>query len=216
MDAIRSLLSQPWLIIAWGIGASASLVVLGLDLMRHNRQLGSMMKFVWGLTVLYSGPLGLAIYYYSGRSQIERDSLWRKGFRSVAHCYSGCGAGELVGVIVSVGVFSLGQVGVGIVTFSLAYSSGLLLTVGPLLQDGESFTTALKDALSSESASIVVMEVVAILVDLGLSGKARPGAPLFWSSMVVSLTLGLLAAYPVNVLLIHQGIKEGMHNPQHA
>jgi hypothetical protein len=45
------------------------------------------MKFVWGFTVLYSGPVGLAVYWYSGRSQIRRDSLWRRGFRSVCHCY---------------------------------------------------------------------------------------------------------------------------------
>ena len=32
--------------------------------------------------------------------------------------------------------------------------------------------------------------------------------------MVVSLSLGLLAAWPVNVLLIRFGVKEGMHDPR--
>jgi hypothetical protein len=38
--------------------------------------------------------------------------------------------------------------------------------------------------------------------------------PIFWSSLVVSLTAGLAAAYPVNVLLIRFGVKEGMHSPR--
>ncbi len=36
----------------------------------------------------------------------------------------------------------------------------------------------------------------------------------FWSSLTVSLTLGLLAAYPVNALLIGFGVKEGMGSPK--
>jgi len=58
------------------------------------------------------------------------------------------------------------------------------------------------------------MELVAIGVDLWLAGNATIGEPLFWSSLVVSLTAGLVAAYPVNVLLIALGVKEGMHSPR--
>jgi hypothetical protein len=32
----------------------------------------------------YSGPICLAIYWFSGRGQIRRDALWRKSFRSTA------------------------------------------------------------------------------------------------------------------------------------
>ncbi len=53
--------------------------VLAYDIIRNNRWLGSLMKLVWALTILYSGPVGLAIYSCSGRMQIRRDSLWRKG-----------------------------------------------------------------------------------------------------------------------------------------
>jgi hypothetical protein len=37
---------------------------------------------------------------------------------------------------------------------------------------------------------------------------------LFWTALLLSLTAGLLAAYPVNALLIRFGIKEGMMNPR--
>ena len=57
------------------------------------------------------------------------------------------------------------------------------------------------------------MEIVAIGVDVYLAGEATMGDPVFWASLIVSLTLGLLVAYPLNLGLIHFGVKEGMGNP---
>lgn len=164
--------------------------------------------------MLYSGPLGLLVYGYSGRAQIRRDSLWRRAFRSVSHCYSGCGAGEIAGVSIAAGVLSLGTWWVSGISFGLAYLAGFFLTVGPLVQEGMSLSHALWDAFTSETASITVMEVAAIGTDIWLAGDSGLGDPLFWSSLVFSLSVGLLAAYPVNVLLILMGVKEGMHSPR--
>lgn len=174
------------------------------------------MKLVWLLTVGYSGFFGLAVYWTTGRRQISRDSIWRKGFRSTAHCYSGCGGGEIIGVLITVAMLGLGQLWVVLATFSLAYTAGLLLTAGPLIQDGVPAHRAWRDAFYSESASIVVMEAVAITVDLHLAGAATMQHTRFWLSLAVSLSLGFLAAYPVNVLLIRLGVKEGMHDPRHG
>lgn len=40
------------------------------------------------------------------------------------------------------------------------------------------------------------------------------GEALFRSSLAFSLTAGLIAAYPVEVLLVRFGVKEGMHDPR--
>jgi hypothetical protein len=40
--------------------------------------------------------------------------------------------------------------------------------------------------------------------------------PLFWSSLIISITAGLIAAYPVNVLLVYLGVKQGMGNPHES
>jgi hypothetical protein len=214
MSELKDLLTNPYLLLVWGIVDLACLVILIRDLTKSNSHLFSLMKWVWIFTVLYSGPFGLAIYYYSGRKQIKRDSLWRRGFRSVAHCYSGCGAGEIVGVFVAAGLLALSNWYIAIITFTLAYVAGFAMTIGPLMQEGEAFKKAFVDAFVSESASITVMEIVAIGVDLWLAQKATMDQTLFWSSLVFSLSMGLIAAYPVNVLLIKFGLKEGMHNPQ--
>jgi len=134
----------------------------------------------------------------------------------VAHCYSGCGAGEIAGVLITVGLLSLGTWWVAAGTFFLAYVAGFALTMGPLMQEGESFRQAFKDAAITESASITAMEIVAIGTDLWIAGDATTGEPLFWSALIVSLTCGLLAAYPVNVWLIAKGVKPGMHDPRHV
>ena len=116
--------------------------------------------------------------------------------------------------MITVGMLSLTTWWVAGVTFVLAYAFGYALTVGPLMQDGVPLKTALWDAFASETASITMMEVVAIGSDIWLSKGASMDQVLFWTSMAVSLSLGLLAAYPVNVLLIRFGVKEGMHSPK--
>ena len=216
-DAVLSrVLTNGSLLAAWGLLVAGSLAVLGWRLRHREAAIAPLMKFVWILTVLYSGPLGLAVFWYAGRTDIRRDSLWRRAFRSVAHCYSGCGAGEVIGVTVAAGLLSLGQIGVAAVTFFCAYLAGFSLTVGPLVQEGVAASEAIRDALLSETPSITVMEVAAIGTDLWLAGDAHIGDVLFWSALVFSLTVGLFVAYPVNVFLVHRGVKSGMQDPRAA
>jgi hypothetical protein len=214
MDTVRQFLDQWWVVGLWAAIAAVSVAVLLRDLRRRNPEITGLMKYVWIFTTAYSGPLGLWIYWKSGRKQISRDTMWRRGARSVAHCYSGCGMGEIAGVFITVGLLSLGNWWVAGTTFLLAYVAGFALTVGPLMQEGIGLNEALRDAFYSETASITVMEIVAISADLFLAKDATMADPLFWSSLIVSLTAGLAAAYPVNVLLIRWGVKEGMHDPR--
>ena len=200
-------------LIIWLTLNALSTFVLLRDLRRLNPQTVGLMRWVWILTVLYSGPIGLAVYYYSGRRQIPDDNIWRRSFRSVAHCYSGCGAGEIAGLIVTAGLLGLGTVWVSLGTFAFAYVMGFAMTIGPLIADGEPFWKAIKDSFIAETVSITIMEVTAIGVDIWLAGDATIGEPRFWLSMLISLTLGLFAAYPANVAMIKARIKSGMGHP---
>ncbi|MDT0617468.1 DUF4396 domain-containing protein [Salinisphaera sp. P385] len=216
IETIRQFLGNPVVLGIWIAVVVACVLWTLRDLRQNNAHLPTLMRWVWVLTVAYSGPLGVAVYYFSGRAQIDHDSFLRRGFRSVAHCYSGCGAGEIAGLMIAVGLLALSTGWVVAITFSLAYVAGFAMTVGPLMQGGMDFKQAFNDALWAETASITVMEIVAIGTDLWLAGDATMGEPLFWMSLFVSLSCGLLAAYPVNLLLIHYGVKEGMHSPKMA
>lgn len=175
------------------------------------------MQLVWFLTVTYSGLFGLAVYWKTGRKQITTDSIYRRGFRSTAHCYSGCGLGEIVGITIAVAYFSGTTLAIIVGTFSFAYLFGFGLTVGPLMQDGETLINSLKDAISTETASITIMEIAAVGTDLFLV-QGRPQSliePFFWVALFTSLSVGFIVAYPVNIYLIKNGVKSGMMNPQH-
>ncbi len=147
---MTSWLSWP-VLAAWALLALACAAWTIRDLRHDNAFLGGIMKVAWVLTVLYSGPLGLLVYVYSGRGQIRRDSLWRRSFRSVAHCYSGCGLGEILGVLVLMGLLAISGWPVNLATFALAYVIGFGFTLGPLMQSGEPFWVALKDSVVAES-----------------------------------------------------------------
>jgi UDP-N-acetylmuramyl pentapeptide phosphotransferase/UDP-N-acetylglucosamine-1-phosphate transferase len=84
-ELLVPVLSNPAVLAVWLAIVAVCLGVLWWDLRQRNRVLGSFMKFVWTLTVAYSGPLGLAVYWYTGRTQIVSDSLWKRGFRSTSH-----------------------------------------------------------------------------------------------------------------------------------
>ena len=215
-EHITALLQSPWFLLTWAAVMLPSLAIVLMDLRRNNSHLMPLMKWVWALTVVYSGPLGLAVYWWSGRKEIAADGTYRRAARSVAHCYSGCGMGEIIGLTLAVGVLALGTAATALMTFAFAYVMGFALTVGPLMQEGTGSGTAARDAIYSETPSIGVMEFVAIGVDLTLAGDAGPTDVLFWSSMIVSLSCGLLAAYPVNIILIRMGVKEGMMDPRNT
>jgi hypothetical protein len=214
VQAIQSFLTNPVVVAVWVVLVVGSLAVLAWDIHENNATMVPLMKFVWGLTVLFSGPIALAAYWYSGRSQISHDSFWRGGWRSTAHCFSGCGIGEVVGILIFSTVLAfLGTAALAIGTFVLAYLGGVVLNAGPLLQEGVGFREAMVDTFYSETASITVMEIAAIGTDLLIAGSAHFTSLLFWTGMVLSLTVGFLVSYPVNVLLVSWGVKGGMQDP---
>ncbi|WP_435102604.1 DUF4396 domain-containing protein [Halarchaeum sp. P4] len=212
-SVLRPILSDPQVALLWTVLVAVSVGTLVWDIRKRNQAIPSLMKGVWGLVVLYSGPFGLALYWYAGRTQISHDSLWRRGVRSTAHCYSGCGAGEVVGVTIAQGILALAVGWVAAITFGFAYVFGYALTVGPLMQEGVSFGEAVTDAFYSETPSITIMEIAAIGIDLLLAADAHMGDILFWMALVFSLSIGFLAAFPINVALVRLGVKEGMKNP---
>jgi len=211
---MKPILSDPLVMGVWALFVLASVSTLLWDIREHNQALPSLMKGVWILVVLYSGPFGLAVYWYSGRTQISTDSLWRRGFRSTAHCYSGCGAGEVLGFVLLAGLLALqSTLVITAGTFALAYLFGYALTVGPLMQEGVGFGEAMLDALYSETPSITIMEIAAIGTDLLIASQAHISDLLFWGALAFSLSVGFVFAYPVNAALVYFGVKEGIKTP---
>jgi len=155
------------------------------------------------------------------------DGLNRLALSATLHCMTGCGIGEVLGMVAGTAL-GFGQVATIALSVVLAFFFGYLLTMLPLLRSGLPLGQVLRLALAADSVSITVMEIVDNLVMLVIPGamSAGLGAPLFWVSLALSLVLAAIAAFPVNRWLIsrgrghaavhaHHGHQEGRHNGHH-
>jgi uncharacterized protein DUF4396 len=139
-------------------------------------------------------------------------SLWssrnvdRLARSATLHCLTGCAIGEVLGMVVgtSLGWSNAPTIALSIV---LAFVFGYALTIRPLRAAGLPLARAVRLALASDTLSISVMEVVDNAIMLAVPGamNAELTQPLFWVSLIVSLSIAGVSAYPVNRWLIVRG-----------
>jgi uncharacterized protein DUF4396 len=126
--------------------------------------------------------------------------------RATVHCLTGCGIGEVLGMVLGTR-FRWSNATTVIVSVLLAFVLGYALTLLPLRRSGLSWATAVRLALAADTLSIALMEIVdngVMLVIPGAMG-APLASPLFWGSLALSLALAGLAAFPLNRWLILKG-----------
>jgi hypothetical protein len=99
----------------------------------------------------------------------------------------------------------------------LAFISGFALTALPFLRRGYALRAALRIALAADAASITIMEIVDNALMLAIPGAMD--APVdslhFWASMLASLAVAGVAAFPVNRWLIARGRGHALAHAQH-
>jgi Domain of unknown function (DUF4396) len=133
-------------------------------------------------------------------------SLNRTALSATIHCLTGCAIGEILGMVVGTALGWANLVTVAL-SVALAFVFGYSLTMLPLLRHGLALKTALMLALASDTASIALMEVVDNVIMLAVPGAMEAGAGtlLFWGSLLVSLGIAGVAAFPLNRWLIGRG-----------
>ncbi len=145
-------------------------------------------------------------HHHRPNAQPATVSLNRLAFSATIHCLSGCAIGEVLGMIIGTAL-GWGNWSTVALSVFLAFLFGYSLTLLPLLRSGLSLKTAASLAIASDTLSIGLMEVVDNAIMLVIPGamSAGPTSGLFWVSMVSSLILAGLAAYPLNRWLIARG-----------
>ena len=133
-------------------------------------------------------------------------SLNQLAWSATLHCLSGCAVGEVAGMVAGTAL-GWGDVATVALAVALAFLSGFLLTMVPLLRAGFAARRALRLAVAADAASITLMEVVDNAVMLAIPGAmaAGLGDPLFWGSLAFSLAVAAVAAFPLNQWLIARG-----------
>lgn len=133
------------------------------------------------------------------------------------HCLTGCSIGEIIGLIIgsAAGWSNLLTIATSI---ALAFAFGYTLSSLPLLRAGLDVGAVARVVLVSDSVSILTMEIVdngsEAVIPKAMS--AGLGDSVFWWSMLVSLSIAYLAAFPVNRALLGRGKGHAVTHDAHA
>ncbi len=147
----------------------------------------------------------------------SQPSLNRLAFSATVHCLTGCSIGEVLGMVIGT-AFDWGNGATVALAVVLAFLFGYLFTLVPLLREGMKISTALALAFASDTLSITVMEIVDNAVMLVIPGAMDAGLTelLFWASLIFSLILAGMAAFPVNRWLIARGRGHALVHKHHG
>lgn len=144
-------------------------------------------------------------------------SLNRTAGMATLHCLTGCTIGEVLGLVsgTALGWANWPTVALAVV---LAFVFGYGMTLWPLRRAGMAWGTAFGLALASDTLSMTTMEFVDNAIMLVIPGAMEAGwaDPLFWGSLVASLFLAGVAAFPVNRWLIARGKGHALVHAQHC
>ena len=144
-------------------------------------------------------------------------SLNRLALTATIHCLTGCGIGEVLGLVIAswLGWSTFASIALAV---TLAFFFGYALAMWPLLASGLSLGQALRLALTADTVSIVVMEIIDNAIMLAIPGAmdAHLTDPFFWGSLAASLALAFLVTFPVNRWLISRGRGHALVHASHA
>lgn len=203
--------------------------IIAWDVRRYPPRM-SVMAWVWPITALYLGPLGLAFYWRVGRRTsaryveehgAEEFPHWVRVGVSSTHCGGGCTLGDIVAETI---VFALALSLFGSALFaSYALDYTFALAFGIAFQFAAiramtrlPFRTTLANAAKADVWSLTAFEVglftwMALMFFVFFPDPhLEPNEASYWFLMQVGMAIGLCTSYPMNALLIRRGIKEAM------
>ncbi len=142
----------------------------------------------------------------SDHSHHQSTSLNRLALSATLHCLTGCGIGEVLGLVIGT-TLGWGTVATIALAVVLAFFFGYLMTLVPLLRAGMSMGRAMRVALAADSVSITVMEIIDNAVILAVPGAMSAGlaSGLFWISLAFALIIAAFVVFPVNRWMIARG-----------
>jgi hypothetical protein len=145
-------------------------------------------------------------------------SLTKTAASATLHCLTGCATGEVLGMIITTAAGMAAAPSIAISIF-LAFVFGYSFSILPLRRHGLGWRKVFALAFAADTASIATMESVDNGFVLAVPGAihAGLGTPLFWWSLLLSLVLAFLVAFPLNRWLIARGKGHAVvHEYHHA
>lgn len=208
------------LLLIWFGLTFLSVAFVAWDLLTRTPEM-KVMKLGWILVVLYTGPVGLLVYWISCREPApgthERfvAPLWRQAVGSTIHCM----AGDATGIIAAAIVTSALHLPMGVdclVEYVAGFAFGLFVFQALFMKEilGTSYGQAvlrtwLPEWLSMNAVMAGMIPVMVVLMTRHMEAM-EPGSPRFCGVMSLASLVGAVMAYPVNYWLVKVGLKHGM------
>lgn len=131
------------------------------------------------------------------------DALTRQAIEHTAHCLLGCGIGEISGMLIATSL-SWPRPGRLTLAIILAFVIGYSLTYRGVRQHSATATEAFRVTLTTDTVSIVTMELIDNLIELVIPNALSVTATSFrfWWSLALSLMIAFVVTIPLNRYLI--------------
>ena len=137
---------------------------------------------------------------------LEGRALTRTAISATLHCLTGCAIGEVLGMVLATwwGWGDAASIALAVV---LAFFFGYALTMIPVLRAGLTLSAAIGVALTADTISILVMEIVDNAILLLVPGAMDAGLSsfLFWGALAFALLVAFVVTVPVNRWMIGRG-----------
>ncbi|MDQ3749042.1 MAG: DUF4396 domain-containing protein [Acidobacteriota bacterium] len=204
----------------WFALTAVSIAFVAWDLFTRTPEM-RVMKWGWILVTLYTGIVGLVVYWFSCREPAPGTHekfiapLWKQAVGSTIHCM----AGDATGIIVAAAITSLLGLPMGIdavIEYFAGFAFGLFIFQALFMKDmlGGSYWEAVKSTFLPEwlSMNAVMAGMIPVMIIL-MTGDMRAMEPRnvrFWGIMSLASLVGAVLAYPVNLWLVAKKLKHGM------
>ena len=208
-------------LLAWFALTAVSVIYVAWDAITNNPELG-IMKWGWVIVTLYMGPISLILYILSCKEPAPNTHeefvkpLWKQALGSTIHCVAGDATGIIVAAVITA-LLGLPMWIDLIIEYIAGFGFGLLIFQSLFMKDmmGGSYIEAVKRSVLPEWLSMNMMMAgmfpTMVVLMMGRDMRAmEPTELVFWGAMSSAVTVGLLLAYPINVWLVHVGLKHGM------
>ncbi|MEI8338771.1 MAG: DUF4396 domain-containing protein [bacterium] len=133
-------------------------------------------------------------------------SLNKTSLSATLHCLTGCSIGEILGMVISaaVGLATVPSIALSVI---LAFGFGYGLSMRSLMKHNLTFKKSMKLAFAADTASMASMEFADNAFVLAVPGAINAGLAtlLFWWSLLFSLVVAFIVAFPLNRWLISRG-----------
>jgi putative flippase GtrA len=147
---------------------------------------------------------------------MHHETTWKTARQATLHCLTGCGIGEVLGMVLGA-AFNWGNTTTVVISIVLAFFFGYSLTLRPLFKAKMTMQRALQTAFASDTLSITTMEVVDNLIIIVVPGAlaASLSTFLFWWTLALSLAIAFIVTVPVNYWLIKRGKGHALIHEHH-